>query len=242
MRWEILLGIVTMVVLTAVARCCIYCIYNKECKLKEILKCLRIAFLFIISLDYCFAKCAKKKIKSKYEQEPAKEQKTEDKQKKELAQYIKTANHANLIISIILCIITIPLVFFCNCEFIYFFLFGLIGFRLWSRTMEINAAFLKDCVEKDKNSDLGKYERIKLAFFSLIEEAVLFMGIYTFFDKMEWYKPILGGLHSFILSPVSICSAYRFAVFFKFVAVYQIICSVVLITISFATYISKQET
>lgn len=241
MWWEILIGVVITMLLTIIFRYCIFCIYNKECKLKEILKCLCKKLLFIISPDYYLAKYAKEKIKAKYEQKPEKE-KSEEEQKEERARYIKTANHANLIISIILCIVTVLLVFLWKCEFVYFLLFGLFGYRLLSRTTEINVAFLKDCVDKDKESNLKKFDRIKLAFFSLIEEAVLFTGIYTFiYDKTQWFKPILSGLHSFILSPVSICSAYRFAVFFKFVAVYQIICSVVLITISFATYISTQD-
>lgn len=159
--------------------------------------------------------------------------------KAERSKYIKAANALNLLISFLLCVCIFLLKSFFSSEWPCWLLLGMIAFRALSRTVEINVSFFKDCVSaEEKQSDLSKYERIGLAFKSLLEEALLFAGIYVFFPGQNppFWNAMLGGLHSFILSPVSYKT--NFQGLFSFVAIYQTICSIILITISFATYIS----
>ena len=104
--------------------------------------------------------------------------------------------------------------------------------------MEINIAFIKDIISNDNTTNLNKYERIVLAFSSLIEEVILFMGIYYFVFSCGICDAIIYGLHSLILHMVSICKSGFLC---KVVSIYQVFCSIILITISFASYIGNNK-
>jgi len=186
--------------------------------------------LFSLSLDYFFAYRAKKMIDANYPDETIR--------KKAKTKYINAANLHNLILSFVLCVATFVVVYSAWGKCLKWGLFVFVGYRLLSRTVEINVAFFKDCLERVKNSDLDKYDRIKLAFKSLLEEAFLFAALYSF-AKLEWWRALLGGAHSFILTLFS-ADFYYFRTF-QFVAVYQVICTIILLTISFATYISTPD-
>ena len=229
------MGLCLIVVFTLIIRFTLCKTAKLKCdKLKKIFLLILKVFLYVLSLDYCCAKCSKNRIKKEYKQD--KKQRAA-----ELSKYIKRANCVNFIFSFCIVLIVIILTF-TNCNTLHSFLFGIIAYRCLSRTLEVNISFLKDCLEKGKNSDLTKYDRIKLAFISLAEEAFLFTGIYIFaFSKADWWKSILGGLHSFILSPYNVCQKNVLGIILSFVAVYQVICSIILITISFANYISKRK-
>ena len=225
-----LIGIAVMYLITLFLRRVYLASYNKENKIKAALKYTIKAFLWIGSLDFSLARLHKNKIKAKY---PEKET-----QKDQLSQYLVTANNANIIVSFLLAVAAYLTALLCNIEWLRLVLFGLIAYRTLSRTLEINIAFLLDCMDKSKDSNLDHIGRIKLAFKSWLEEAFLFAGIYSFaLVKIAWWKPLLGGLHSFIFSPFECFPD----VFFSFASVYQIICSVILITISFASYISNRD-
>lgn len=233
-------GIGIMLVVTWGLRAVIYCSSGNKIKLGELVNSFFLSFLTcLISLDYSLARKAKEKIKASFpESDPPAPGEQYSEAAKARGKYIALANTINLIASVVLSIGVIVARYRCNIEWLYFSLFGLIGYRLLSRTVEINVAFFNDCLDKKKNSDLDKYDRIKLAFTSLLEEAFLFAALYSF-AKLEWWRSLLGGLHSFILSPFSL--GFRSHPLFAFVAVYQVICTIVLITISFATYISTPD-
>lgn len=184
----------------------------------------------ITSLDYTVSYCSKKKIKKIINE------------KINLTKYIQKKNKYNLAITLLFVIILLFLVslFYCfgvssEClkYFIYFYACFFV-IRLISRTMEINISFFDDVFDKDKSTNLNKYDRIKLAFASLLEEAFLFFGIYVILGICP-YDAIIGGLHSFIIQMPN------FKKICDFIPIYQTICSIILITISFATYISLEN-
>ena len=198
--------------------------------------------LLALSPDFFFAYKAKKIIDANYPtEESLKEQKRikeSESSEKAKAKYIKCANKGNLILSFVLCVATFVVVYSAWGKCLRWGAFGFLGYRLLSRTVEINVAFFKDCLDKKKDSDLDKYGRIKLAFKSLLEEAFLFAALYSF-AKLEWWGALLGGAHSFILTLFS--ADFYYYKTFLFVAVYQVICTIVLLTVSFATYISTPD-
>jgi len=198
--------------------------------------------LFVISADFCLAMIAKKAINDYYLAEDGIQQHERvDSRKQARTRYIRNANIHNLFLSMFLSVLTFLLFVFCVhcdcCPYLQWFVYGFFGYRLLSRTVEINVSFFKDCFDREHESDLDRYDRIKLAFKSLLEETVLFTALYSF-AKLKWWEALLGGLHSLILSPYSV--GYNSA-FFKFVAVYQVICTIILLTISFATYVSTPD-
>ena len=198
-------------------------------KIKKDVSFIKALILPIISPDYVITK--KQKSNLEKENEIAEEKPITR------ATYIKKANKTNLL-STFLGIATFYILFFTlRINWLNNILLSCVAYRLCSRTIEINISFMKDIIEEKKDSDLSKWDRIKLAFTSLLEEAILFAGIYLFnFNNVA--DSILGGLHSFILSPVNFCNSnYGY----RFIAIYQVICTIILITLSFATYISQTD-
>ncbi|MFI3165929.1 MAG: hypothetical protein R3Y45_06645 [Bacillota bacterium] len=112
--------------------------------------------------------------------------------------------------------------------------------RIISRTAEINVAFFKDVTStEDKNSNINNGERIVLAVKSLIEEAALFSGVYLLIGE-DVVDSIVMGAHSLIVY----LAAYNIDVsevcdWFKLVPVYQLFCSLILVTFSLVSYISN---
>ena len=106
--------------------------------------------------------------------------------------------------------------------------------------MEINIAFFTDvCSELRKSSALKKNERIALAFISLIEEAILFTGVYMIIGDCNTWETVLRGCHSLIMNqPDFGCHA---TIFLEYVGWYQLLCSLILITLAFASYIGNKE-
>ncbi len=230
-----IIGAIVAMILTVIVRFFLCCACHKPCQFcvwcKELIKSILRSALYILSWDFYFAKICKDKIK--------KEETDEQKQKDKLAAYIRRANVTNLIISSAFCLLTYFLKNLTSCKMLLNILLGVMIYRFVSRTLEINVSFLLDCIKARKASNLNRTDRIMLAFLSLVEEAVLFLGVYTFaFAEQEWLRPILWGLHSFILSPANVKCAPPV---FSFIAIYQVMSSVILLTISFATYISNNQ-
>ena len=195
---------------------------NKEkCILKVIKKnflgCILNFISIFISPDYALTYIFKEAIKH---------QNGKKKAPKILANYIKEKNKWNIVISTII-ILLLSCYYLRNCTFIHYLLYT----RLISRTMEINISFLQDVFDKNKSSALHKYDRIKLAFGSLVEEAVMFFEIYVI-TSITFENSILYALHSFIIQPANLKEIENF--FYKLIPIYQTICSIILITISFA--------
>ncbi len=191
---------------------------------------IKIIFKFLLGIfnvDYTISKLFKNKIKV--------DSKSEKNVKTPLSLFIVRSNYVNLLFSVILAIaLCIVCWKFKNLKEICLII---IGVRLFFRTMEINFSFVCDIIDERNQSLLKVNERIKLAFLSLIEEAILFAITYYCMCSIDLFTAIYGGLHSFILSVPNIGDSLECCMF-KIVSVYQAICSVVLITISFAGYIS----
>lgn len=236
MVFAILGGAFVTLLITLVVRGVIYYRTNKGETAAGTWKCIGDFFLTIFSPDYRLADRAKARLEC-----DGNRVHSLDDQLKDKALYIQTANRVNLLLSLILCAGVVVLKYCCKNtgEYFVFALFGFLGYRLLSRTVEINVAFLGDCFDKNKNRYLDKYMRIKLAFTSLLEEAILFAGAYTL-AEVGWWNALLGGAHSFILSPFSNGICVRCPLF-QFITIYQVICTIVLLTIAFATYISTPE-
>ena len=234
-----LIGVAIILCVTITARCCLCkCFnFNRE-RIKKILKWFLKIILFIISLDFHLARVCKEKIKTKYAGDE-----NEQIRKDKLKEYIINANSLNLVISFFIGLVVFILKSLTDANCLCIILLVVMSYRFVSRTIEINVSFLLDVFDKNNNSGTNKWQRIQLAFLSLIEEAILFAGIYLFFYDGEICKSILSGLHSFILAPVSDkgCCCQESCGLFSFVTIYQVICSIILITISFATYISGDK-
>lgn len=235
MIWQILIGIIITFLLTISIRIVIAKNPNPKRLLKTIKSTVDI-ILWALSPDYKIAKIQKNKLCSSQEKN-AENNNNSDRIQNTRADYIKIANANNLIFTLIITFITCTIFMLFKNDWIYNISIGLIGYRLCSRTIEINISFIKDILSKEKKSSLKRIERIKLAFTSLIEEAILFAGIYTVMMK-NICVAILGALHSFVLSPVSFCQSNAFG---NFLALYQVICTIILLTISFASYISSSD-
>ena len=144
-------------------------------------------------------KCAKKQIKN------ANSNASKD-AVKNLTDYIEKANCWNLFSSIVVAILGYVSVCI-KCDWFLCIMFGLICYRILSRTLEINISFVKDICENsaEKSSSLNSNDRVRPAIKSLIEEAVLFAAMYCFLLKPEvcFIQSLTGGLHSFILDTFS---------------------------------------
>ena len=235
------IGVAIMVVITIIVRIALCkSASENQCCCKRVIKNILKIFIYFLSLDYHLASVCK----NKHQNDTQKGSTHKSVEQNYRKNYIQCANHINLIITFIFVAISFVLKnVLMDCGWLCEILIGFIAYRFASRTVEINVSFLLDVFDKNNNSGTNKWQRIKLAFLSLIEEAVLFAGIYLFFYDGEICKSILSGLHSFILSPVSdkCCCCQESCGLFSFVTIYQVICSIILITISFATYISGDK-
>ena len=192
---------------------------------------------WFISPDYQLSKRYKKKLKGTTD--------SGDKhqlEETELANYICRNNTWNLIISAVLIIIVLSLAYLTSHYWLWAFLSGVLGYRILSRTVEINLAFFKDvCEENENKSNLSAQKRIRLAIKSLIEEALLFSGFYSLMsDEFSWNylaEAVLNGARSFIPSLPDAEASNKLMAFME---TYQAICSLILITLSIASYISRQ--
>lgn len=210
--------------------------YQKVNIWKKIAIDIKKIFLPLVSIDYLMAAIEKSKCK-----EDKNKQFTTESDKKNLSRYIKSANTLNLIVSCILVIFVI-VVFVINNEILINMILGVISHRILSRTMEINISFVKDICDSHKSSDLNKNQRILLAIKSLIEEAVLFAGLYCFMFEMptDWLQAIIGGLYSFTLGVFSPAKIADKAVF-CLVSIWQKVCSGILVTLCIAAYLGAKD-
>lgn len=186
----------------------------------DALECWRDHICHVLSFDYAFAKIKKNQI-PKYAR----------------AYYIKKANYINLIVSLACVGFCWVLVKFVKSDYCWLILSFFILARMISRTMEINISFFKDIFSNEKNSTLTNSMRIKLAIFSFCEEAILFSFIYYAFGNCgeSVFDSILLGMSSFIMSN---SGNFDSNPFLKMISIYQVISSVILITLSIANYLS----
>lgn len=253
MEWHILAGVGIMAFLTFFRLFSIYCINNKGYNgLTRDTENLRGYFLGLFSIDYFVARLCKRRIREQYDRDT-------NYCKTQVEYYIRIWNFWNCVISFFFAVGLIVLSCFSEklSQQLIFVAFGIMLYRTYSRTMEINISFIKDVLDRDKRSSLNRNKRIKLALVSLLEEVFLFIGLYAFLAN-NYLDSIFGGLHSLILNkfafdPTIICPAiteknsnfYEFIsgakIWFSFISIYQVFCAIILLSLSIANYISAPD-
>ena len=238
--------VIMLVVTVAVRVVLLQATTNKGMTLGKIVRTVALVLFAFVSPDYVAAYLSKVKLDRYCEGQ--KNNYADDKQydnfKKDLkAKYISRANTVNLVISVMLMIVAACVAMFCD-GWAYNIFYGLVAYRLLSRTLEINISFVRDIADgsKNKNSTLTAGQRVSLAIRSLVEEAALFAAIYCFILHITsdcWLDAFTGGLFSFVYDVFSKDSSIL-----RFTSVYQKVCSVTLIVLCIAVYLDchKNET
>lgn len=235
-----IIGTLLIIVLTKIFRIVLYNAIKKGSNKKFKFNLCRF-FLCFISIDYHLAYVAKQSLNN-VDKENTAENNSENAQNLR-KKYIKSANIWNLCASFVFSIfVVLPIAAFVKSEAVTYLLVGMLTCRIVSRTMEINVSFVKDICERDKKSGLSKYERIALAVKSLIEEAVLFLGIYAFLitDTCVFFPALIGGLHSFTIDVFEWANVTN-GTMFQLVAVWQKCCSAILVTLCIAAYLGGEN-
>ena len=243
----IIAGMAIMFVATAVIRAILwYATVNKERDFCNVVKTIGLWFFALISPDYVAAYLSKENIKKccgkddKNAERPDEEQKQSDERAKMTTKYITSANTVNLIFSVMLMIVAACVAMFCD-GWVYNIFYGIVAYRLLSRTLEINISFVRDIADDKKKSSLEPGQRVSLAIRSLVEEAALFAAIYCFILHITsdcWLDAFTGGLFSFVLDVFSSCKCNMLL---RFVSAYQKVCSVILVTLCIASYLDGRK-
>ena len=234
-----IVGIVLMIIVTILFRIVLYAVVKKDA-IKN-LNFNLISFIFcFISIDYHLAYIAKQKLDNA-DNAKAGDNNSENAQNLR-KKYIETSNKWNLYLSIIFSIVVWLIVTYVRTVAVAYVFVGMLTYRIISRTVEINVSFVKDICERDKKSGLSKYERVALAVKSLIEEAVLFFGIYTVLitEACVFFPALIGGLHSFTIDVFEWANVTN-GTLFQLVAVWQKCCSAILVTLCIAAYLGVEK-
>ena len=234
-----IIGIVVMIALTKIFRVVLYNVIKKDSNKKSKFNLFRF-FLCFVSIDYHLAYVAKQSLINVDKEDTTgnDSDNTQDLIKK----YIESANIWNLYNSIFLSFVACLLVTYVKCVAVTYLFVGMLTCRIVSRTMEINVSFVKDICDRKKKSGLSKYGRIALAVKSLIEEAVMFFGIYAFLitDACVFFPALIGGLHSFTIDVFEWANVTN-GTMFQLVAVWQKCCSAILVTLCIAAYLGGEN-
>ena len=243
--YAIPLGMVIMLVVTVAVRVVLLqTTTNKGMTLGKIVRIVALVLFAFVSPDYVAAYLSKVKLDRYCEGQ--KNNYADDKQydnfKKDLkAKYISRANTVNLVIGVMIMIVAACVAMFCD-GWAYNIFYGLVAYRLLSRTLEINISFIRDIADDKKKSSLEPSQRVSLAIRSLVEEAAMFAAVYCFMLPMTsdcWLDAFTGGLFSFVKDVFSEDSGIL-----RFTSVYQKVCSVTLVALCIAVYLDchKNET
>jgi hypothetical protein len=196
--------------------------------------------IFFVSPGFWFARYFKKVLK----------QSAPDEQYKDLLKrYIVKNNHYNIAISV-------ALLFAVSISYYLFngatYLLGVVIYRFISRSVEIIVAFGKDVTSnKDKNSSLSKYDRIKLAIKSYFEVFVFSSTLYMFMPQIKGIDAIFVSLGTGTFTTVSnhiklpsyINMPYETTdLYLMNIALFtQIFTTLSLVVLSLALYVSSEE-
>ena len=248
----VLIYILFVVVLKNIVVICVP-INNSFNSLKQIGNCFLSIVLFILSFDYWYVQEIKKELFCSSDVFRHNTNKGCFVRVVDRKTLITGLNNHNLILSTILLLFLYSASIWAPGDFISDCWVGrifsvIILYRFISRTLEVNISFIGDVVEQNKNrSKLSCDERIKLAFKSLFEEVILFASVYCLIlnsHELCVVSSLYCGLHSFIMQMPSL-SMFKCvnSVFggLQYLRLYQVFSSIVLITISFAVYISNKK-
>lgn len=246
----LIVGIVIMLAVTAVIRAILwYASVNNERNFCKVVRTIALVLFVFISPDYVAAYLSKKNIEKRCgkddknaEQPGENAEQPDERVKVKKAKYITSANTVNLIFSVMLMIAAACVATFCD-GWAYNIFFGMVAYRLLSRTLEINISFIRDIADDkdEKKSNLKPGQRVSLAIRSLVEEAALFAAIYCFMLPMTangWLNAFTGGLFSFVLDVFSSCECNMLL---RFISIYQKVCSAILVTLCIAAYLESNK-
>lgn len=159
------------------------------------------------------------------------------------ARLIEQSNIFNLIFSLILAVVAFIAVRV-KCNIFIYIKFGVLCYRILSRTLEISISFVNDICDKAKSSSLSNGKRIKLAIKSLVEEAFLFAAMYAFLinGDCNFWQALSGGLRSFTIDIYEVASEQLWnSSLFNCVAVWQKACSGILVTLCIVQYFANKD-
>lgn len=199
-------------------------------------------FILLISCGYALSKIYKKSIRPDQASKFCSNNRRLDYKKHFKGVFISRANKGNLILSAgFLLSLSILEIFNLNdSDKIYYqTLTCLIIFRVLSRSFEITYAFTNDVLTKNNgnNSNLDKYDRVKLALNSYIENVLNFGAVYYFFNNGTVGHSILSSVGTATVSNINSSSCY-----FEFVLVnIQVLTSLALVVLSLAIYVSRNK-
>lgn len=234
-NFAIIMGIISTLIFEFMLRFFIYNRLDKEAKGQNATFTRNYVWLFL-SPGYFFSKLFKEKIKDIKKSRDVK------------ANFIKSSNKSNLISSsIIFLVITVLGLLQTKIDFhpysiIYNFFIGFVSFRVLSRSSEIIYAFVNDVFddEGDATTSLTKFDRIKLALNSYVENILNFASLYFLYSEN---KSSLSCLFDSIgrstisnVSPVLVSDDFLLNI-----AIYgQVVTSLVLVVLSLAVYVSRK--
>lgn len=168
-------------------------------------------------------------------------------QKNSKATFLKSANNKNLIASSVIFFIVSIIGLLKNeieCQLFYFIVQIALFFvltRTFSRSIEIIYAFTNDVIKIDisNSSSLNKYDRIKLALNSYVENILNFSAVYYLLQKE--YVNIQGAFLSSIgRSTISNLTLEHKDVLLSFIAYGQVITTLTLVVLSLAIYVGRK--
>lgn len=203
----------------------------------------------LISIDYYLAKAKKKLLidDDSSKNSNGNNSQCDDENNKNTAdlraRLIEQSNIFNLIFSLVLAVVAFIAVCV-KCNVFTYIMFGVLCYRILSRTLEINISFVIDICDKVKSSSLSNEKRVKLAIKSLLEEAFLFAAMYAFLISGEcnFWQVLSGGLHSFTIDVYEVVSERLWCSdLFNAVAVWQKVCSGILVTLCIVQYFASKD-
>lgn len=198
-------------------------------------------FWIIISPGYFFSNYFKKKIQYRDRSFNKRLQKNSK------AIFLKSANNKNLVASSVIFFIVSIIGLLKNeieCELFDFIVQIALSFvltRTFSRSIEIIYAFTNDVINIDtsNSSSLNKYDRIKLALNSYVENIINFSAVYYLLQKE--YMNIQGAFFSSIgRSTISNLTLEHEDVLLSFIAYGQVITTLTLVVLSLAIYVGRK--
>ncbi|WP_146047138.1 hypothetical protein [Aeromonas bestiarum] len=199
-------------------------------------------FWLVISPGYFFSRYFKKKIQYRDRSFNKRLQKNSK------AIFLKSANNKNLVTSAVIFLIVSIVGLLKNeieCQSFEFITQTALFFvltRTLSRSVEVIYAFTNDAIESENtnSSSLNKYDRVKLALNSYVENILNFSAVYYLLQKE--YVNVQGAFFSSIgRSTISNLDLEHKDVLLSFVAYGQVITTLTLVVLSLAIYVGRKK-
>ncbi len=162
--------------------------------------------------------------------------------------FISRSNLGNLFLSVLI-LVLLTVMEFCGFELQQVpygeVIIAAVIFRVISRSFEITYAFTKDVLSKNKeaNSDLDKYDRVRLALCSYIENVLNFGAVYYIFSSVN--SNLEANVGTSVLESIgtaTISRVHQSDCYFESALVnLQVVTTLALVVLSLATYLSREQ-